>query len=153
MNGLLPRQPRARQAVAVLPDSLRTVSLKDSATAQRSGSDLLLQEIPADLVVYRMVANDPPTAIDFQSHYERGVQPRPGLPFHAYAWLGVSVFLDRGRAERLAETARRRGGRAAVAALILTSGTGLWGIYTARTTHLELFALPQDLLDRVDTWS
>ena len=63
MNGLLPRQPRARQAVAVLPDSLRTVSLKDSATAQRSGSDLLLQEIPADLVVYRMVANDPPAAI------------------------------------------------------------------------------------------
>jgi hypothetical protein len=129
------------------------VTLRDSATAQRSGSDLLLQEIPTDLVVYRMVANDPPTTTDFQSHYERGVQPRPGLPFHAYAWLGVSVFLDRARAERLAETARRRGGPAAVATLILTSGTGLWGVYTVRTTHLELFALPQDLLDRVDTWS
>jgi hypothetical protein len=118
------------------------VPLKDSATGQRAGSDLLLQEIPGELVVYRMVKNDPPTALDFQSHYERGVMPTTGRPFRAYAWLGVSVFLDRARAERLAETARRRGAPASVATLILAAGTGTWGIYTPRTTHLELFALP-----------
>jgi hypothetical protein len=102
-----------------------------------------------DLVVYRMVQNDPPDLVDFQSHYERGTPPTPGKPFHAYQWLGVSVFLDRSRAERLANSARKRGEPAWVAQLTLTPDAGLWGVYKARTTHLEVFGLPQDLADRV----
>jgi hypothetical protein len=129
------------------------MALKDSATEQRSGSDLLLQEIPDDLVVYRMVQNDPPDLVDFQSHYERGTPPTPGKPFHAYQWLGVSVFLDRSKAEWLANTARKRGEPAWVAQLILTPGAGLWGVYKAKTTHLEVFAIPQDLKERVDNWT
>ena len=125
--------------------------LKDSATGQREGNDLLLQEIPGELVAFRVVQHQPPTLEDFQSQYERRVAPRPDLPFQAYAWLGVSVWLDRDRAERLAERKRAAGEPAWVATLILNSAAGLWGLYNAKTTHIELFALPQDLLARVDT--
>jgi hypothetical protein len=129
------------------------MAMKDSYTESRSGNDILLQQIPDDLVVYRMVQHNPPVAYDFQSHYERGAPPTPGMPFKAFAWMGVSMFLDRTRAERLADTARQRGESAWIAELILRPGAGLWGVYNAKTTHLEVFGLPQDLLDRVDNVS
>jgi hypothetical protein len=124
--------------------------LKDSASDQRGGNDLLLQEIPDGLVAYRMVLHNPAVESDFHSHYERGVPPRPGMPFRAFQWFGVSLFLDRARAERLTRRAYKQGAEPWVATLRMTSGAGLWGIYTAATTHLEVFAVPQDLLARVD---
>ncbi len=124
------------------------MGLRDSRTVD----DLLLQEIPADLVAYRMVQHGPPELVDFQSHYERRILPNPSKRFRAHDWLGVSVFEDRARAERLATTARGRGEDAWIAKLSIRSGAGIWGLYNATTTHIELFAMPHDLLQRVDTW-
>jgi hypothetical protein len=126
------------------------MSLKDSETGTRTGQDVLLQEIPDGLTVYRMVQNDPPIESDFQSYYERELVESLRRPFRAYQVFGVSTFLDRGRAERLLRTAEDRGEPAWIATMNLTAGAGLWGVYKARTTHLEVFGLPQDLLARVD---
>jgi hypothetical protein len=126
------------------------VALKDSERDGRAGNDVLLQELPDGLIAYRMVQHDPAIALDFQSHYERGEVPNLTRPFRAYEVLGVSMFLDRAKAERLASTARRRGEPAWIATMALTMGAGLWGVYKPRTTHLEVFGLPRDLLARVD---
>lgn len=124
--------------------------LKDSESAQRGGNDVLLQEIPDGLMAYRMVQNDPPIESDFHSHYERGLVASLRRPFRAYAIFGVSMFLDRAKADRLARSAHGRGEPAWIATMNLTAGAGLWGVYKARTTHLEVFGLPPDLLARVD---
>jgi len=126
------------------------VALNDSERDERAGNDVLLQELPDGLIAYRMVQHDPPIGIDFQSHYERGKVPTLTRPFRAYEVLGVSMFVDRTKAERLVSTAHRRGEPAWIATMKLTVGAGLWGVYKPRTTHLEVFGLPQDLLARVD---
>jgi hypothetical protein len=46
----------------------------------------------------------------------------------------------------MAETVSRRGTDAWIAAVEIQPASGLWGVYTERTTHLEVFAYPQDLL-------
>ena len=122
--------------------------LKDSETGH-----VLLQEVPDGTVAYRMVQNNPPQAIDFQSHYERGRVVSLARPFRAYEVLGVSVFRDQARAQRLVDTAQRRAEPAWIARLVFAHGgtAALWGVYKERTGHLEVFGLPQDLLASVDS--
>lgn len=124
--------------------------LRDSETGQRTGSDVLLQEIPDGLLAYRKVGNKPADQTDFQSYYEVGTWRSLRRPFRAYAVLGVSFFVDRARAQRLVNTAHSRGEPAWIATMRLTAGAGLWGVYNSQTTHLEVFGLPRDLLARVD---
>lgn len=124
--------------------------MKDSVTGEREGNDLLLQEIPDGLEAFRVVQANPPAEVDFQSHYERGLVPGLSRPFRGFEVLGVSTFVDRDRAQRLVRLAERRGGQAWLARLIFRADTGLWGVYNSRTTHLEVFGLPQDLFARVE---
>lgn len=124
--------------------------MRDSATGEREAGDLLLQEIPDGFEAFRVVQANPPGEVDFQSHYERGLVPGLSRPFRGFEVLGVSTFADRDRAQRLVKSAERRGERAWLARLTFRADTGLWGLYNARTTHLEVFGLPQDLLARVE---
>jgi hypothetical protein len=124
--------------------------MKDCISGRRVGTDVLLAEIPSGFVGYRKVGRSSPTADDFRSHYELGILPNPAKPYRSYAWFGVSLFEDEGRAERLANTARRRGESAWVARLRFNGGTGLYGVYNPKNTHLEVFAIPQDLLALID---
>jgi hypothetical protein len=127
------------------------MALKDSATEQRSGNDVLLQEIPDGLIAYRTVQHNPPTVVDFQSHYESGKVPKLVRPYNAYEVLGVSMFLDRAKAQRLVDTAHKRREPAWIAEVELTAagGAALWGVYKKQSTHLEVFGLPDALLARV----
>ncbi len=124
--------------------------LSDSRTGQRSGNDVLLQEIPDGLIAYRVVQSNPPTEIDFQSYYERGKVRSLRRPFRADEVFGVSLFLSRAKARRLVDTAHRCGEQAWIATMNLRAGAGLGGVYNTKTTHLEVFGLPHDLLARVD---
>lgn len=119
--------------------------MKDSFTQQRSGRDVLLQEIPEGFVGYRLLRSAPPTGIDFQSAYELGKWPTPGKPYRSYAWFGVSLFEDRAKVERFANTAKRKGQTVWIAELVFPADTGLYGIYQAKTTHLEVFGFPHEL--------
>ncbi len=127
------------------------MALKNSSTGERTQDDLLLQKIPNGTVAYRMVRNDPPTEDDFKSHYELDVLPNPTKHYKAYAFFGVSFFLDPAKADRLVATAHKRGDDAWNAGVTLKSGFGLYGTYNAKTTHLEVFGFPDDLLELADS--
>lgn len=124
--------------------------MKDSLTEDRDGSDVLVQEIPDGIVAFRLVQNNPPIELDFESHYERGKVPTPGKPYHSYAWFGVSLFEDRSRVERMVKSAHNRGEQAWTAEIRFVAETGLYGVYNGRTTHIEAFAYPHEMLRLVD---
>lgn len=127
------------------------MALKNSATGERTQDDLLLQNVPGGLVAFRAVLNDPPTEEDFKSHYELGLHPDPTRHYKAYAWFGVSFFLDDAKAERLVETARKRGDSAWLAKITFESDLGLYGTFNEKTTHLEVFGFPHVLLELADS--
>jgi hypothetical protein len=127
-------------------DRFRAMALKDSESGTRSGTDVLLQEIPHGVTAYRMVQNDPPTEDDFRSYYELRKIPTLLRPFRTFEVFGVSTYLRQAKAERIMQSAHRRREPAWVAEL---DPSGLWGVYKAKTTHLEVFGLPADLVARV----
>ena len=110
----------------------------------------LLQPVPADFVGYRLVLSLPPRDVDFVSHYELDKKPDPTKPYLSYQWFGVSLFEDHQKVERMRRSAHNRGQTAWVATLRFLGQSGLYGIYNERTTHLEVFASPKDLLDLVE---
>lgn len=126
--------------------------MKDSETGPREGTDVLLQEIPEGFEAWRLVQTDPPTEADFQSHYELGRVPMRAFP--SFALFGVSMFSERSKLDRMIRTRERRGQSSYCARIIFRPQEDdpmmLYGVYKARTAHLEVFAPPQDLLARVD---
>lgn len=79
-----------------------------------------------------------------------GKRPTPTGHYKAFSWFGVSLFIDRGRIDRLAARAHEQGQRAGIARVRITPGDGLYAMYTSKSTHLEVFGFPEHLLARVD---
>jgi hypothetical protein len=105
-----------------------------------------LQEVPAGFTGHRVVESYPPKEVDFWSAYELGKVPSPTQQYRSYAWFGVSLFENYTKAERMAQTARGRNKAVWIAELRFRPDSGIYGVYNARTTHLEVFAYPQELL-------
>ena len=84
---------------------------------------------------------------------ELGKIPRPGQLYPSYGWFGVSLFIDGARVERFARTALRRGQHPRIAELRFRAEPTLHGVYTGKTTHLEVFGIPQVFLAFVDSLS
>jgi hypothetical protein len=121
--------------------------MRDSRNGEREPEDRLLQSIPEGTVGYRAIDGEVPVYEDFLSHHARGNRPNPTMPYRAYEWVGVSLFLDEARAARLV----RRMERGRVVPLTFRGGIAFSGVFNERTSHLEVFAPPQDLLNLVDS--
>jgi hypothetical protein len=121
------------------------MSLRDSFTGSVGQDDALLQPIPAGLVAYRLVQSAISADSDFTSHYERRLKPDPTKAYLSYEWFGVSLYLKPAKLNWHVRTARRKGGDPYIAELQFGPGSGLYGIYKPKTTHLEAFGTPQAL--------
>jgi len=122
------------------------VQFKDSERDQRTQKDLLLQHLSHEAIVYRAVRNDPPGAADFVSHYESGRRPVPSQHYKAFAWFAVSMFASRTTVDRFVQNRAKTGEAWYTAEVRLVPGLGIYVVYRPKTTHLDVFGFPNDLL-------
>jgi hypothetical protein len=106
--------------------------------------------VDEEIVAFRIVDGREPLATDFRSHYEAGKRPNLTRRYDAFAWFGVSMFLNRERVDRFAARSRSEGRPAWTATIRLRPESGLHVVYNDQTTHLEVFGFPHVLLEMVD---